>query len=387
MKITQMYKDFLRNEKAGGIVLILATIISLVIANSSFGHAYIGFWEMPIGGHSIEHYVNDGLMTIFFLLIGLELEREVYAGELSNFKKALLPIIAALGGMIVPACMHSFYNAGTEYQSGSGIPMATDIAFAVGILSLLGNRVPLSLKVFLTALAVIDDLGAIFTIAIFYSKGIDLINLGIAVGILGCLFVLNRLKINILLPYLIGGAGMWYFMLHSGVHATITGVVLAFVIPFGKGDSNSISIKLEHFLNKPVAFIILPIFALANTCIIIESDWTAALMSSNSIGIFLGLVIGKPLGITLFCAVAVWIGICSIPKDLKWMQIIGAACLGGIGFTMSIFITLLAFDDPAVISGSKITIMLSSLTAAIIGLIWLKLTLKEPISLELEEEL
>jgi len=387
MKVTQMYKNFFQNEKAGGIVLIIATIVSLLIANSSLGQHYISFWQMSIGGHTIEHYVNDGLMTIFFLLIGLELEREVYAGELSNFKKALLPIMAALGGMVVPACIHSYFNMGTLFQSGSGIPMATDIAFAVGVLSLLGNRVPLSLKVFLTALAVIDDLGAIFTIAIFYSKGIDFINLGIAGLILGFLFVLNRRNVNVLWPYLVGGAGMWYFMLHSGVHATITGVVLAFVIPFGKGDPNSISIKLEHFLNKPVAFIILPIFALANTCILIDSNWTAALMSSNSIGIFLGLVVGKPLGITLFCAVAVWLGICSIPKGLKWMQIIGVACLAGIGFTMSIFITLLAFDDHAVISGSKITIILSSLIAALIGLIWLKLTLKEPVSLESQEEL
>lgn len=387
MKVTQIYKNFLENEKAGGIILILATIVSLVVANSSIGHSYIGFWEMTIGGHTIEHYVNDGLMTIFFLLIGLELEREVYAGELSDLKKALLPIIAALGGMLVPACIHSYFNLGTVFQSGSGIPMATDIAFAVGVLSLLGNRVPVSLKVFLTALAVIDDLGAIFTIAIFYSKGIDFIYLGGALGILGILFVLNRLRVNVLLPYLIGGAGMWYFMLHSGVHATITGVVLAFVIPFGKGDPNSISIKLEHFLSKPVAFIILPIFALANTCIIIQSDWTSALLSSNSIGIFLGLVVGKPLGITLFCAIAVWFGICSIPKDLKWVQLIGAACLGGIGFTMSIFITLLAFEDHEVISGSKITIMLSSLTAAIIGLIWLKITLTEPIAKELQDEL
>ena len=382
MKVTQMYKNFFENEKAGGIVLIIATILSLLIANSSFGHTYIHFWEMSIGGHSVEHYVNDGLMTIFFLLIGLELEREVYAGELSNFKKALLPIIAALGGMIVPACIHMFFNMGTPFQSGSGIPMATDIAFAVGVLSLLGNRVPISLKIFLTAFAVIDDLGAIFTIAIFYSKGIDLFNLGAAFVILGFLFILNRRNVNVLWPYLIGGAGMWYFMLHSGVHATITGVILAFVIPFGKGDPESISIKLQHFLHKPVAFIILPIFALANTCILIDSNWATSLMSSNSFGIFFGLVIGKPLGITLFCAVAVWLGICSIPKDLKWVQIMGAACLGGIGFTMSIFITLLAFDDHAVISGSKITIMLSSLIAAIIGLIWLKVTLKEPVSLE-----
>ncbi len=387
MKVTQMYKNFLANEKAGGIVLIIATILSLVVANSSLGHSYIGFWEMSIGGHSVEHYVNDGLMTIFFLLIGLELEREVYAGELSNFKKALLPIIAALGGMLVPAGIHMFFNTGTSFQSGSGIPMATDIAFAVGVLSLLGNRVPLSLKVFLTALAVIDDLGAIFTIAIFYSKGIDFIYLAGAAAIWGVLFILNRRNVNILWPYLLGGIGMWYLMLHSGVHATITGVILAFVIPFGSGQSDSISIKLQHWLHKPVAFIILPIFALANTCIIIDNDWTASLMSTNSIGIFMGLVIGKPLGITLFCAIAVWIGICSIPKDLKWVQIMGAACLGGIGFTMSIFITLLAFDDHTIISGSKIAIMLSSLTAALIGLLWLKMTLNEPVSIESAEEL
>lgn len=387
MKVTQMYKNFLENEKAGGIVLIIVTILSLVIANSSVGIHYINFWSYSIAGHSIEHYVNDGLMTIFFLLIGLELEREVYAGELSNFKKALLPIIAALGGMIAPACIHMFFNVGTSFQSGSGIPMATDIAFAVGVLSLLGNRVPLSLKIFLTAFAVIDDLGAIITIAIFYSKGVDFIQLAAALGIWGVLFLLNRRNVNTLWPYLLGGAGMWYFMLHSGVHATITGVILAFVIPFGKGDDDSISIKLQHWLHKPVAFIILPVFALANTCILIDSDWTASLMTSNSIGIFLGLVVGKPLGITLFCAVAVWLRICSLPKDLKWLQIIGAACLGGIGFTMSIFITLLAFNNQDVISGSKITIMISSLTAAIIGLIWLKLTLKEPVSFESQEEL
>jgi Na+:H+ antiporter, NhaA family len=387
MKVTQIYKNFLQNEKAGGIVLIFATITSLLIANSSIGHTYIHFWETVIGGFSIEHYVNDGLMTIFFLLIGLELEREVYAGELSNFKKALLPIVAALGGMLVPAGIHLFLNTGTEFQSGAGIPMATDIAFAIGVLSLLGNRVPIALKVFLTALAVIDDLGAIFTIAIFYSKGIDFMNLGISFGILGGLFVLNRLKVYTLWPYLVGGAGMWWFMLHSGVHPTITGVLLAFVIPFGTGEEGTISIKLEHFLGKPVAFIILPIFALANTCIIIEPEFASGLLSSNSIGIFLGLVLGKPLGIMLFCFVAVLLGVCALPKGLKWSQMLGAACLGGIGFTMSIFITLLAFDSHLIISEAKIAIMLSSLVAALIGLLVLKLTLKDVIPLDQQDDL
>ena len=387
MKVTQIYKNFIQNEKAGGIVLIIATITSLLIANSSIGHQYMCFWEMVVGGHTIEHYVNDGLMTIFFLLIGLELEREVYAGELSNFKKALLPIIAALGGMLVPATIHLFFNTGTVFQSGAGIPMATDIAFAIGVLSLLGNRVPLSLKIFLTALAVIDDLGAIFTIAIFYSKGVDVVNLGISLGILGGLFVLNRMNVQNMWLYILGGIGMWYFMLHSGVHPTITGVMLAFVLPFGTGQEDSISIKWEHFLVKPVAFIILPIFALANTCILIEPEFAEVLLSTNNMGILIGLVIGKPLGIMLFCAIAVAIGICTIPKDLQWKQLFGAACLGGIGFTMSIFITLLAFDNYLVISESKIAIMISSVIAAIIGIIVLSITLKEKISSELQDEI
>ena len=378
MKITKIFKEFLENEKAGGLVLIVSTVISLLLANSVFQSEYIGFWNIDIAGHSIEHYINDGLMTIFFLLIGLELEREIYAGELSDFKKALLPIIAALGGMLVPAGIHLLFNVGTPYQSGAGIPMATDIAFAIGVLSLLGNRVPLSLKIFLTALAVIDDLGAIFTIAIFYSKGVSLFHLAVSLAILGFLFILNRLKVNILLPYLLGGAVMWYFMQHSGVHATITGVILAFVIPFGKGSEKSISIKLEHALIKPVAFVILPLFAIANTCIPINSRVEGALFTTNDLGIFAGLVIGKPLGIILFSFVAVAAGICVLPKGLKWIQMIGAGFLGGIGFTMSIFITLLAFDDGIVISDSKLTIMISSVVAAIIGLIWLKMTLKTP---------
>jgi len=380
MKITTIFKEFLENEKAGGLVLIVSTLISLALANSVFQSEYIGFWHIDIAGHSIEHYINDGLMTIFFLLIGLELEREIYNGELSDFKKALLPIIAALGGMLVPAAIHLLFNAETPYQSGAGIPMATDIAFAIGVLSLLGNRVPLSLKIFLTALAVIDDLGAIFTIAIFYSKGVSLFYLAVSLAILGFLFILNRLKVNILLPYLLGGAVMWYFMLHSGVHATITGVILAFVIPFGKGSEKSISIKLEHALIKPVAFIILPLFAIANTCIPINSSLEGALFTTNDLGIFAGLVLGKPLGIILFSFVAVATGVCVLPNGLKWIQMIGAGFLGGIGFTMSIFITLLAFDDGIVISDSKITIMVSSLVAAIIGLIWLKMTLKTPAS-------
>jgi len=376
MKETNLFKAFFESEKAGGIILIFATLFSLLLANSIFQTAYLQLWNYEIGNHSLVEWINDGLMTIFFLLIGLELEREVYVGELSSLKKASLPIIGALGGMVVPALIYLYFNFGTSTQSGAGIPMATDIAFAIGILSLLGNRVPISLKIFLTALAVIDDLGAIIIIAIFYTSTISFLNLGIALGIMAFLFVLNRLKVNSFFPYIIGGILMWYFMLNSGVHATITGVLLAFVIPFGDGKNKNISYKLQHILHKPVAFIILPLFALANTCIVLNSNWYEGLSHTNSIGIILGLIIGKPLGIWILSYLGVTLGLCILPKGLQWKNIFGAGILGGIGFTMSIFITLLAFDTDSDIVNCKIAILIASFIAAIIGFIILKLTLK-----------
>ena len=381
MKETNLFKSFFESEKAGGIILIFATLFSLLLANSIFQTEYLQIWNVEIGNHSLVHWINDGLMTIFFLLIGLELEREVYIGELSTLKKAALPLFGALGGMVVPALIYLYFNFGTSTQSGAGIPMATDIAFAIGILSLLGNRVPTSLKIFLTALAVIDDLGAIIIIAVFYTSTISLLNLGIALGIMGFLFVLNRLKVNSLFPYIIGGILMWYFMINSGVHATITGVLLAFVIPFGDGTKQNISYKLQHFLHKPVAFIILPLFALANTCIVINSNWHEGLTHTNSIGIIFGLILGKPLGIWLISYFGVTLGLCILPKGLQWKNIFGAGILGGIGFTMSIFITLLAFDTDSDIVNSKIAILIASFIAAISGFLILKLTLK-PIKLE-----
>lgn len=377
MKETNLFKAFFESEKAGGFILLFATLISLLLANSIFQLEYLQLWHLEIGNHSLVEWINEGLMTLFFLLIGLELEREVYIGELSTLKKAALPLIGALGGMIIPALIYAGFNHETETQSGVGIPMATDIAFAIGILSLLGKRVPTSLKVFLTALAVIDDLGAIIVIAIFYTSSISLLNLGIALGILGFLFVLNRLKINSLIPYLIGGVLMWYFMLNSGIHATITGVLLAFVIPFGDGKKKSISYQLQDTLHQPVAFLILPLFALANTCIVLNSNWFEGMTHSNSIGIILGLCIGKPIGIWLFSYVGVFIGIGVLPKDLKWQSIFGAAILGGIGFTMSLFISLLAFDTHADIVNSKIAILIASSIAAITGFFYLKYTLKK----------
>jgi NhaA family Na+:H+ antiporter len=376
MKLTKLFNDFFESEKAGGLILVFVTVFSLLLANSSWQLEYMALWNFEWCGHSLVHWINDGLMTFFFLLIGLELEREIYHGELSNIKNAALPIFGALGGMLVPAGIFLLFNYGTPTQSGAGIPMATDIAFAIGILSLLGNRIPLSLKVFLTALAVIDDLGAIIVIAVFYTTSLSFLNLSIALGIFGCLLALNRLKIYNLIPYLIGGVAMWYFMLQSGVHATITGVLLAFAIPFGDGTETSSSYTLQHYLHKPVAFVILPLFAIANTSIALGGNWTANVTELNSLGIIAGLVIGKPLGIFLFSFIAAGLGWCALPNDLKWQNIIGAAFLGGIGFTMSIFITLLAFNNETIITESKIAILIASIVAGIIGLVYLRLTTK-----------
>ena len=379
MRLTKPFKTFSESEKAGGLLLLFVTVLSLSLANSPIQTQYIQFWSSNIGHHSITHWINDGLMTIFFLLIGLELEREIYKGELSSIKNAALPIFSAIGGMLIPAGLFLLLNFGTLTQNGAGIPMATDIAFAIGILSLLGSRVPSSLKVFLTALAVMDDLGAIIVIAIFYTTTIAFVNLAIALSIFGFLILLNRMKVHNLIPYLVGGVAMWYFMLNSGVHATITGVLLAFAIPFGDGKKKSPSYKLQHFLHKPVAFFILPLFAIANTCIAINPNWSEGLSQTNSLGIILGLIIGKPLGIFLFSLIGVSLGLCSLPKNLKWSSIIGAGMLGGIGFTMSIFITLLAFPgNNEVIINSKIAVLIASFIAGTLGFIWLKISLKNP---------
>ena len=374
--LSNTFTNFFNSEKSSGIILIICTLVSLLIANSAFSATYLGIWSTYVAGLSIEHWVNDALMAIFFLFIGLELERELYNGELSNFKNALLPIIAAIGGIACPALIHFAFNAGTETQPGIGIPMATDIAFALGVLALLGSRIPASLKIFLTALAVIDDLGAIIVIAIFYTAKVSVLYLAAAGFIFALLLMCNKIfRIMSLIPYLIGGALMWYCMLQSGIHATITGVLLAFAIPFSAktDDEKSPSHKLEHILHKPVAFIILPIFALANTGIVIGANWAQELASANSVGIFSGLVLGKPLGITLLCFIAVSIGICKLPEGLNWKHIFGAGLLGGIGFTMSIFITNLAFvGNTDAITASKIAVLLASLTAGTIGFLWLR---------------
>ncbi len=377
--LSNTFNNFFDSEKSSGILLIICTVISLLIANSPIGADYLSFWQWHAGSLSLEHWINDALMAIFFLFIGLELERELYSGELSNLKNAVLPIFAAIGGMVAPALIHLSLNAGTPTQAGIGIPMATDIAFALGVLAILGNRIPASLKVFVVAFAVIDDLGAIVIIAAFYAAQLSIWYLVCALAVWALLVALNRLRVMSLIPYLLGGALMWFLMLKSGVHATIAGVMLAFAIPFSAKDDDqtSPSHKLEHFLHKPVAFIILPIFALANTGILVGTDWMQNLTSSNSVGIAAGLILGKPLGVTLLGLVGVASGLCRLPPDLSWRHIIGAGILGGIGFTMSIFIGNLAFAGNAdAVNASKMTILLASLTAGIAGFLWLRFIAK-----------
>jgi Na+:H+ antiporter, NhaA family len=375
-KLTLLFREFMASEQASGVILCLCTVASIAIANSYFGQSYLDFWHTKVGfeigdavslKYTLEHWIDDGLMAIFFLLIGLELERELYVGELSDLKNASLPIFAAIGGMATPALLHFLLNRGTETQGGSGIPMATDIAFALGVLALLGSKIPAALKVFLAALAIVDDLGAIVVIALFYVGNFSLLYLVLALGIFAGLLILNRLGERRLPFYLIPGLVMWYCLLKSGIHATVAGVLLAFAIPFGRGNEDSPSYKLQHFLHKPVAFVILPLFALANTGIALTGNWLGGLTSSNSLGIFAGLFLGKPLGIALFSLLAVKLGLAQLPKEVCWSHIVGAGFLGGIGFTMSTLITFLAFDQPDIILSSKIAILLSSLFAGTLG--------------------
>lgn len=375
-RLTRLFTDFIESERSGGLLLIACTAVSLLLANSPVAESYIHSWHFSIGNKSLEFWINDGLMTVFFLLVGLEINRELKVGELADLKRSMLPFLAALGGMLLPALIHFIFNKGTVSQNGYGIPMATDIAFSLAVLSLLGSKVPNSLKVFLTALAIIDDLGAILVIAIFYTEQIHFAYLGAAAFILLALFIMNKLKINFLWIYLLPGIVLWYCLYQSGIHATISGVLLAFVIPFGKGEDNSASSRLQHTLHRPVAFFILPLFALANTAILIPSGWTDTLISANSMGIGIGLILGKPIGIFLFSLLGISMGICSLPDDLKKRHLLGSGILAGIGFTMSIFITLLAFKSQELIDASKIAVMAASLISGLVGYFFLRISLK-----------
>lgn len=375
MKLTSLFIDFFNSEKLAGFILIFCTAFSLFIANSAVGPSYIHLWHLDVFSKPIEFWINDGLMTIFFLLVGLEIEREFYIGELSSIKKSMLPILAAVGGMIIPASIHFAFNNGTASQNGFGIPMATDIAFSLGILSLLGKRIPASLKVFLTALAIIDDLGAILVISLFYSEHLSLMYLGFAALLFLFMLVLNRVRFYKVWIYLIIGCVMWFCMYHSGIHPTITGVLLAFAIPFGNGSKSSPSYHLQYYLHKPVAFLILPIFALTNTAIVLHFSTIGEFLTPNSLGIILGLVIGKPLGIFFFSIAGAALGFCVIPRDIKKSHLLGVGALAGIGFTMSIFTAMLAFKETPIIEISKIAVITASILAGIIGYLGLRLTL------------
>lgn len=375
---TTLFQKFFNSEKAGGLILIACTAVSLFIANSSFGDRFIHFWHLPaylnLGAihipFRVEEWINDALMTIFFLLVGLEIEREIYVGELSSIRNAALPALAAVGGMVFPALIHFAFNHGKPGQAGIGIPMATDIAFSLGVLSLIGKRIPLSLKIFLTALAIIDDLGAVLIIAIFYTSTFSFYYLSLALGLTLTLLFLNKMKVFSLWVYLPAGVVLWYFLYRSGIHPTLSGVLLAFTIPFRKHMDRPPSYVLQHALHKPVNFFIIPLFALANTAIHLPASWKTEIFSSNSMGISLGLILGKPLGIVCFSLLGMGLGIAKLPEGMNMKKLIGMGLLAGIGFTMSIFISNLAFDsDPELIQSSKVAVLIASLLAAILG--WL----------------
>lgn len=373
------FKNFLRSQQVGGVILILCVIISLIIANSGLGQDFDNLLNSKIGftnptfslEYSISLWINDGLMAIFFLLVGLEIKREVIEGELSSPKRAAMPIFAAIGGMTIPALIYTFFNFNTSTSSGWGIPMATDIAFALGILSLLGNRVPTSLKIFLAALAIADDLGAILVIAIFYTNELHWMELFYSAGILMLLILMNRFGVKKLVFYIIPGIFLWHFVHHSGIHATIAGVILALTIPTNPVKEASPLEKLEHIIVKPVNFIIMPIFALANTNIKFESSMIDGLASPLGFGIIFGLALGKPIGVMLFSWLSVKTGIAKLPQQANWSHILGLGLLAGIGFTMSIFIALLSFKSPEYQAEAKFAILIASLLSGLSGFLFL----------------
>jgi NhaA family Na+:H+ antiporter len=374
-----VFREFVRSGSIGGIILLCCVVISLVIANSPLNESFAAFLDKELGfENSYVHlkypvllWVNDGLMAIFFLLVGLEIKRELVEGELSSPKKASLPVLAAFGGAILPAIIFTVFNYNRPTISGWGIPMATDIAFAIGILSLLGNKVPASLRIFLAALAIVDDLIAILVIALFYSSGIQTTNLAIAGGLFAVMMLMNRLRVKSLIAYLIPGTLMWYFVHHSGIHATIAGVLTAITIPTNKVAEESPLEKLEHLLTRPVNFFIMPLFAIVNTNIHVGPSMIEGLFNDVGLGILVGLVLGKPIGITLISWLIVKLKLGTIPTGATWWHIIGLGLLGGIGFTMSIFISLLSYDDVSIQNESKFAILISSVIAGIAGFILL----------------
>ncbi len=365
-------KEFLSDSKSVGILLLASTVVSLLLANlPATSEGYIGFWHKETTAiveglhlpHSILHWINDFFMAFYFFLVSMEIKREITIGELSSFKKVSLPLFGAIGGMLMPALIYVMANYNSPYVHGWGIPMATDIAFSLGLLSLLGKRAPLSLKVLLMALAIIDDLGGIIAIAIFYTDHIDLQYLMMAVGVTALMILLIRLRIARTFILLILAFILWYFLFNSGIHATIAGVIVGLLVPLDR------IAELEHTLHDPVNFVIMPIFALANTAFLIPADVGLALTHSASMGIILGLMIGKPLGITLFSYLGVKSGVSELPESLNWTQILGMGMSGGIGFTISIFISGLAYRNHDIQSGAVLAIIIASLLSGLFAYI------------------
>lgn len=375
-RIISPIMEFLKDSRATGVILLCCTVISMGLANSAVGGLYIGMlnYEVVIPAQGVQfphtplHFINDFLMAIFFLLVGMEIKRELLAGELASLKKSLLPVVAALGGMVVPALIYLAWTHGKPvFSRGWGIPMATDIAFSLGVLSMLGRRATISLRIFLMALAIIDDLGGILTIAIFYAEEINKTYLLMGGLMLFVLSLLNLMKVRRYYIYMFLGLFLWYFFFNSGVHATIAGVLLAFSIPMHKIG------ELEHALHDPVNFIILPLFALANTAIPLPSDLVPVFSSVVHHGIFMGLVLGKPLGIYAFSRIAVLLKLAELPERMRWNEVAGMGMVAGIGFTISIFMCTLAFPFEELQVIAKVAIMGASLVAGLMGYIYLRL--------------
>ncbi|MDP2304375.1 MAG: Na+/H+ antiporter NhaA [Ignavibacteria bacterium] len=429
-KITFPIQEFLHKEASGGILLIIATVVALIWANSAFADSYNNLWHtyltLELGNfalkYSLHHWINDGLMVIFFFVVGLEIKRELLVGELSSVKKASLPIAAALGGMILPALFYVLFNSGGEGAAGWGIPMATDIAFVVGILALLGKRVPLALKIFVLALAIVDDIGAVMVIAIFYTADISLASLAFAGGILVLLVIMNKMGFRNILVYSIVGIFLWLAFLKSGVHATVAGVLLAFTIPsssrintkkfsnetgelikkFNDSGEHGANVltnetrlyaihkiemnceklltplqRFEHGLHPWVSFLIMPLFALANAGVSIGSGLASAITHPISLGIIVGLFVGKQLGIFAFSYLAIKFGLASKPDGVSWKKIYAASILAGIGFTMSLFIANLALGTEELLNISKVGVLSGSILSGIVGFIILKISLNK----------
>ncbi len=383
-RIKNTIRKFLDNGTAGGLLLIAAAVLALIVANSPLADAYFHTLHVYVGPLSVAHWINDALMAVFFLMVGLEIKREMVDGHLSSWPRRILPGVAAAGGMAVPALVYLFFTVGTGATHGWAIPAATDIAFALGVISLLGSRVPTSLKVFLAALAILDDLGAVVVIGLFYTTGLSPVDLAIAALIVMALVGLNQSGVMRLWPYLALGAVLWFFVWRSGIHATIAGVLLALTIPLKRTPatpeahgSESPLHRLEHALIAPVSFIIIPIFGFANAGVSFLGLGSEALFAPVTMGVAAGLALGKVVGIFGAVAILVRLDWADLPAGASWLQMLGTALLCGIGFTMSLFISLLAFSDPLLQDEAKIGILTGSLISGLAGYAVLRFAKRE----------